>query len=519
MIITYFEELENKNRRYIELSHELYNEQKEIIPKTLPFDFFLKYSKLFRKIDEYDLLFSDNKSKKIYTDNINDTNNITGRAKRQKKEALNRNYLLEKFLLMNRNLIAREIYANCTDGESNDELNSDLLAALSFNENIFDNYTDGEYSEEDNYYIERYINEFFDYYEMLDMYFDGNDNVSIDHCLQSLWQFHGWVSDLDAEALNLSKYGVEKLRELELEFAKSYKGIKYDKDFYNYLKCFYYRMLYDKSIIVITPNTIKDYLQNAMMLAKYQQKLAIEDEKLFTDALEYIEKYKIEISPQKKVLEKIFLERSYFITPYGLLYSANSHMASNIYTDFLEDIYRDDKLCDSGGYYVSSKETLKRGYTTILEFDTYTNFKDEYKVQTIILPSEKTGKDEQYKIFNPRIVNYIAGIYSGKAGLYSFFNYLKNNSSNYYSELERIKNKIDNYEITFDEILVRCCGFHKVSSIVDKTITTSDVNWENDFKEYIENGWHIDFVKPILLNNGKLEELNDEFLKVKKYHI
>ena len=72
-------------------------------------------------------------------------------------------------------------------------------------------------------------------------------------------------------------------------------------------------------------------------------------------------------------------------------------------------------------------------------------------------------------------------------------------------------------------MLVRCCGFHKVLSIPEefypiKTIVTSVINYEEVFREYIEKGWKINFVPPIVLNKelGKLEEYPEEFLTVRK---
>ena len=92
--------------------------------------------------------------------------------------------------------------------------------------------------------------------------------------------------------------------------------------------------------------------------------------------------------------------------------------------------------------------------------------------------------------------------------------FLKNNSSDYSSDLNFIR------QLGLDEILVRCCGFHKISSVCDKTITTSCISYEEELSEYIERGWNIDFVKPIVLNPStkRLEEYSDEFLLIKKMY-
>ena len=74
--------------------------------------------------------------------------------------------------------------------------------------------------------------------------------------------------------------------------------------------------------------------------------------------------------------------------------------------------------------------------------------------------------------------------------------------------------------LKWDDILVRCCGFHKICSISDKIITTSSLNYEEELQEYIKRGWTIDFVKPIVLNpiTKQLEEIDDEILITTKMH-
>ena len=36
--------------------------------------------------------------------------------------------------------------------------------------------------------------------------------------------------------------------------------------------------------------------------------------------------------------------------------------------------------------------------------------------------------------------------------------------------------------LKWDDILVRCCGFHKICSISDKIITTSSLNYEEELQ-------------------------------------
>lgn len=47
---------------------------------------------------------------------------------------------------------------------------------------------------------------------------------------------------------------------------------------------------------------------------------------------------------------------------------------------------------------------------------------------------------------------------------------------------------------------------------------TSCVNYEEEFAEYIKNGWHIDFISPVIINEhkGKLEKYPEEALIIRK---
>ena len=98
------------------------------------------------------------------------------------------------------------------------------------------------------------------------------------------------------------------------------------------------------------------------------------------------------------------------------------------------------------------------------------------------------------------------------AGIYDFFYRFRQYSSNYEQDLIFLKG------LDFNDMLVKCCGFHKVTSLPDKIITTSLINYEEEFREYIEKGWKIDFLPPIIINEEKgiLEDYPEEFLTIRK---
>ena len=71
-MVSYFKELENPNGYYIDFNGDSSSE-KNIELKILPLTFFKQYNQLFRRIEEYDLLFERKQGKKLY---LNPTFNV-----------------------------------------------------------------------------------------------------------------------------------------------------------------------------------------------------------------------------------------------------------------------------------------------------------------------------------------------------------------------------------------------------------------------------------------------------------
>lgn len=98
--------------------------------------------------------------------------------------------------------------------------------------------------------------------------------------------------------------------------------------------------------------------------------------------------------------------------------------------------------------------------------------------------------------------------------LWEYFEELRKKVRYYPDALKELK------EMILDDFLIRCVGFHKVISVEEKIISTSDINYQEDFYDYINNGWFIDFVKPLVWNNGKKDfvEINNDLVKIKQFH-
>lgn len=331
--------------------------------------------------------------------------------------------------------------------------------------------------------------------------------------------YSSYIRGYGLEDTEFSKNGSDKMDDLKNEYSERYKGDNFCKDFETYFFAIYDQFYYSDHVIPCSKNCISDYISSAKIMAKCQNKLSEEEEHLFEEALDYIVNCKIEIPHKDYEPVKMYLPNAWYITPYNHLYNTmgpNGHKTANLIYPY--GSIKGGNAVNPRGYLNEAKRILKSGYVDKAIFDHYTNliydfstiYPDEYYQMDYL---EKARYNAfQKKTYNPRIVKLIAGIASAQAGLYSFFYNLKNNSCNYYEDLKFVR------QFSLDEILIRCCGFHKISSVLEKTITTSCINYEEEFEEYIKRGWHIDFVKPIILNSytKRVEEYSDECLLIRK---
>lgn len=141
-----------------------------------------------------------------------------------------------------------------------------------------------------------------------------------------------------------------------------------------------------------------------------------------------------------------------------------------------------------------------------------------------IFEDNKKGLDVfehmQTVIFNPLAKEMVAGVYMAHAMVINFFAELYENSKDYGESLKYLKSNLG-----WDELLVRCCGFNKVvlqekGNDCYKTIITSNMNYEEEFKEYIEHGWTIEYLPQITIqkDTGILRDM-DSYYKVKRFHV
>ncbi len=337
-----------------------------------------------------------------------------------------------------------------------------------------------------------------------------------------------FLNGFDTSGYNLTEAGKERLDILVSLFKKEYPTYDFD-DLDEYVSAvfelfvaesylFFYNDPDEKSII-------KRFLSAVLIVARYQKKLTESLENQINQALEEMAKLVIKVPLKKFNSVNFSLPNCWFITPDNRIYNSlgpGAHKECNLIYPYRHAI-NDQVLPKSSDIEKHISAIEESGFITYEEFEKYLNLIYDFP---IVYPPEYYTLNNIQKMwynhvekrcYNPKIRNIIIGILSAQANFYKFFEELKTYSTDYQRDLEYVKS------LNIEEILVRCCGFHKILSIPEefyptKTIVTSVINYEEVFEEYIKNGWKIDFVAPITINKetGRLEEYPEEFLTIRQ---
>lgn len=232
-------------------------------------------------------------------------------------------------------------------------------------------------------------------------------------------------------------------------------------------------------------------------------------------AIEELKKYNtIHYIPDK--VDNLYQPDAWYITPNGYLYNAGKygHSGRDLtfnYNKIKYFINNNENILDnhkiSNGYLNMSKKIKENGYISAGQFKVFLNY--------ISQPAYLESINGIPVTREPHIIQLILGIINAQACFYRFFEDLCIYTKDPKNEIEKIIHWTNNY---IGDILVRCCGFHKVESMLEKTITTSCVNYEEELKEYINNGWNVTFISPFIIDedNQCLKEYPEEFLVIRR---
>lgn len=214
-------------------------------------------------------------------------------------------------------------------------------------------------------------------------------------------------------------------------------------------------------------------------------------------------------------VENIYQPDAWYITPNGFLYNAGKygHKSRDLAFNYKRII---SSICSnsyfenheiSNEYFKIASDMKNRGYITAGQFQLFLNY--------ISQPSYLEKVDGIPVTRDRNINQLVIGIVNAQGCLYKFFEDLCIYTDDPIIEIRKLIEMTNN---DIGDILVRCCGFHKVESIQTKTITTSLINYESEFNDYINNGWTIRFIPPIIINKDKknIEEYDSDFLIIRQ---
>ena len=200
--------------------------------------------------------------------------------------------------------------------------------------------------------------------------------------------------------------------------------------------------------------------------------------------------------------EICLIPNCYYINPQGILYNSfgeDGHKEANLVYAYnlIKNYFYDRKYVsvDNDGKYSLQKELVK-------ELNTYKRIIKTNSI-TRIDAWEYTHLDF-CDLKDPLIIKLIIGIVSSKIILLNNFIDLENKSNNKRADIDKI---IDLSKDDIKDILIRYCGFHKIETLQNKTITTSSLDL-NSFINYFDNGYIVDIVPKISINSE-----NDELYR------
>ena len=262
---------------------------------------------------------------------------------------------------------------------------------------------------------------------------------------------------------------------------------------------------------------IAEYIEYSTKILKGQNRLPKELEDRCKKCIEDIDNFKIQL-PDKKVMIDMKVSNAFFITPHNSLYHVSTHKHSNIRDDYrlaMQEMNPTLEMLDPKYYFNRVKKYKEQGFITTSDYDYYFNLiYDCYILKNPNYESLDWLTKMEFdkfvgKVYDKALLNFAMGIESAKGSIWEFFYNLRLNANYYEMELFKIAN------MTLEDFLVRCVGFHKIESQVEKTITTSKINWEEEFSEYIKHGWKIEFIPPYVLEDCSLVEYNKDFIKIR----
>ncbi len=238
----------------------------------------------------------------------------------------------------------------------------------------------------------------------------------------------------------------------------------------------------------------------------------------FIDTMQLFNSALMDIGEMDGSLQKAYLRNQWLLTSRGYLYNMRStaHEAGDYNSYYQEKaewfltkkesyICRKNKTLgkiDLFPEFSNPSIILEHGYITENSLDLLLHYIDYYPFNG--------------KIYDSKTIMTAMGIIELRRDLMDFFEELDLHTVSPKDSFRRV------IEITngnYLDTLIRCCHVSKITSSPYKTIVTSRLTAKDDFSEYLEKGYNVCFVPPIIISKetGTVEELNMDSPIVRAY--
>lgn len=310
------------------------------------------------------------------------------------------------------------------------------------------------------------------------------------------------------------------------DYANLYEFFTMKEEQYGYSKSIKNKIDFDIRDLEIIFTDYQIYSNYLIEIYPEYKEMILTIKNLLINALREVKNItKIVFPPLETGVEYTF-PNSWYITPNGYLYNTGSgHKEGNLTYPYIFCILsplKNNKQFNVINNTEQILDILNRQYITPSEFQNYANL--QYEIPTIITPLvehdievfrnlskkrwEEIEKMEKFpapqRTYQRNILTLVTGYLSAKTALFQSMAKINNSSCK-----KKIAEQL--FELSFDDVLVRFCGFHKISSILDKTITTSTLKNIYSFKEYLDNGWTLDIVPGIIYDEQQDKLVDADF--------
>lgn len=226
----------------------------------------------------------------------------------------------------------------------------------------------------------------------------------------------------------------------------------------------------------------------------------------------------------------ITMKNEWYITPYGDLYNGggkyNLYEAEDEFLSFLDnyDSQFDYKLItklEDSEFYKRYMFTKKSDYTFGIDYYRMYRVGPSYP-QTILTPFTWIFNEDSFepietidysyefpsdRVYNRQFFRAVLGARSTETDFKQFILDICQYTDNPKEELEHVLQ----WAKTRQDKAVRVAGMHKIETVLPKTITTSRFLEIKNLKEYLERGWDIYYIPPILIDKENNTLINKDY--------